>query len=302
MAFFAENNINNAQVMIRRSYDVTNTLKSQKEGKNTFKYDAFSHYFAGFVYESKQDWDNAIVEYRLALNNLVDITAFDKQQNIVIRNEIYKALGRLATFRNRPDVLNIIKKESPKLTWTNENTLLQKGEVFIVYECGKSPIKVPKSLTIPVGGTTTASISIPTYEVLPYQSHFANIFMNNALIDRTIIMENIGQMAQEALNVSRAGDIAKMSARVIAKTLAAREAGKDNDLAGLAMDFLNKQTEVADTRSWTALPDTIQIARIIVDSNKETTIEIHPQADAIQKFSVTMRPGEKKLFRFRTFN
>lgn len=301
MAFFTNNNIENAQVMIRRAYDVTNILQSENEGKNTFKYDAFSHYFGGLVYETRQDWDNAIVEYRLALDNLSKDEDVNKNPTSSQKMEILKSLGRLAEYRNREQIVKQIKKEFPNITWIKEQSLLNKGEVYIVYECGKSPIKVPENIVVPTG-KTIVRISFPKYKNLPYASHYADIFVKNKLTHKTVVMENIGKMAYEALSDRRVRDIAKMAARVISKDLVARKLNDENPFAGLAADIFNVATEVADTRSWTTLPDTIQVARIPVEADQATEIEIRPQVGAVKKFSVTLHPGEKKLYRFRTFN
>ena len=245
IAFLASNNISNALVMIRRTYDVTNALQNENEGKNTFKYDAFSHYFAGLVYEDKSDWDNAIVEYRLALTN---ISAGGKSnEDSEKKNEILKALGRIAEYRKRSDILDLVKKEGPHITWQKQENLLSKGEVYIIYESGKSPIKVADDIVIPTG-KTIARISFPKYKDLSYNCHYADISVAGKIIHRTVVMEDIGKMAQEALADRRIRDIAKMAARVIAKDLLARKLNDENPLAGLAADLFNVATEVADTR------------------------------------------------------
>lgn len=285
--------------MIRRTYDVTNALQSENEGKNTFKYDAFSHYFAGMVFEDKKDWDNAIVEYRLALTNIS--SAEKTAGNSAEKTEILKALGRLGEYRHRGDILDLVKKEGTNISWQKQEQLLNRGEVYIIYECGKSPIKETEDLVIPTG-KTVARISFPKYKSLPYSSHYADIYVAGKLVHRTVLMENIGKMAEQALSDRRVRDIAKMAARVIAKDLVARKLNDENPYAGLAADLFNVATEVGDTRSWTTLPDSLQVARIPIEANKETEIEIHPQTGEIQKFNVVLNPGEKKLYRFRTFN
>jgi len=59
-------------------------------------------------------------------------------------------------------------------------------------------------------------------------------------------------------------------------------------------------TEVADTRGWTTLPDTIQIFRVPVAANKNVTITVKPEYEEPKVINVTLAPGEKKLYRFRT--
>jgi hypothetical protein len=298
IGFFANNNLNNAQVMIRRAYDISKNLQQENSGKNLFKYDAFTHYFSGMVYESKNDWDNAIVEYRLAFENIKNENTTEAQ---VQKKEIFKSLGRLAQYRNRTDILNFIRKENPDLKWESQSEMLSQGEVFIIYEAGKSPIKEAEDIYIPIGNSIS-KISFPKYTTLPYISHYADILVDNNLAKRTVIMENIGQMAQQALADRKVRDIAKMTARIAAKSVLANKLGDENPYAGIAASLFNIFSEVADTRSWTSLPDSISVARVLVPVDKDLELVIKPQFGVPKKISVKLHPGEKKLFRFRTFN
>lgn len=300
IAFLANNNVNNAQVMIRRTYDVTNVLQSENSGENTFKYDAFSHYFSGMIYEATKNWDNALVEYRKALENISQQTN-DTDTDKSAKNEVLSSLARIAEYRRRGDILEQVKKLNSHAPWIKQEKLLKKGEIYIIYECGKSPIKRPEEIILPTN-STLVKVSFPKYENFLYQSHYANIYVNHKLIQKTVLLENIGKMAEQALADRRVRDIAKMAARVIAKDVIARKLNDENPFAGLAASILNVATEVADTRSWTTLPDSIQVARIPVEANQKTEIEIMPEVGNAKKFSVTLNAGEKKLFRLRTFN
>ncbi|KAB8027780.1 COG3014 family protein [Fluviispira multicolorata] len=302
LAYFANNDQNNSLVMIRRAYDIKKYLNSENEGKNSFKYDAFSHYFSAMVYESKAEWDNAIVEYRTALKNIQseeNQSSKEKLKNAEI--QILKEIGRLAEFRKRNDLLSELKKANPQLKWNKHTDVLAKGEIYIVYESGKSPIKVPKDFFIPTGGSI-ARVSFPEYKVMSYKSHYADIYIDDKNLGRTIVMEDIGKMGEQALNDRRLRDIVKMAARVITKEIAAKKLRDENPLAGLAANAFNIATEVADTRGWTALPDTIQIFRVSVKPNKETNIIIRPESSNQLTFTVNLKPNEKKLIRFRTFD
>jgi hypothetical protein len=50
----------------------------------------------------------------------------------------------------------------------------------------------------------------------------------------------------------------------VAKKVAASNAGEQDAFAGLLLDIAGLVSERADTRSWSSLPATIQIARIVV--------------------------------------
>lgn len=300
LAFFANNDQNNSIVMIRRTYDIKKALDNENEGNNLFKYDAFSHYFSAMVYETKSDWDNAIIEYRNALKN-IQSGQLQKGNFKSAENQILKDIGRLAEYRNRNDILSDIRKTNANLTWEKHEDLLKKGEVYIIYESGNSPIKVAKDIVVPTD-RTVVRISFPEYKDIPYKSHYADVYLDEKSTGRTVVMEDIGKMAKQALEDRRVRDIAKIAARVIAKDVAARKLGNENPLAGLAANVFSVVTETADTRSWTTLPDTIQVLRVPLLPNKEMKLVIKPEYGSSSDYTLKLAPGEKKLIRFRTFN
>lgn len=300
IAFFANNDQNNSLVMIRRTYDIKKALEADKEGSNLFKYDAFSHCFSAMVYETKGDWDNAIVEYRNALKNIQNNSP-QKGNFKYTENQILKDLGRLAEYRNRNDILSEIRKTNSNLSWEKHVDLLKKGELYIIYESGNSPIKVAKDIVVPTD-RTVVKISFPEYKDISYKSSYSDVYIDEKSVGRTIVMEDIGKMAKQALEDRRVRDIAKIAARVIAKDLVARKLSDENPLAGLAANVFSVVTEVADTRSWTTLPDTIQVLRVPITPNKNIKLTIKPEHGSSINYTVKLAPGEKKLIRFRTFN
>ena len=182
-----------------------------------------------------------------------------------------------------------------------QSELLKQGEVYIIYESGNSPVKTPKEILFPTD-KTVVRVSFPEYKDIPYKNRSSEVFIGQKSFGKTIIMEDIGKMAKQALEDRRVRDIAKIATRVIAKDLAARKLGEESPLAGLAANVFSVATETADTRSWTTLPDTIQVLRVPIIANKETAISIKPEFGSTISYNVKLSPGEKKLIRFRTFN
>jgi hypothetical protein len=294
--FFAQNNINDSAVMIRRTWEVLDNLKSENEGKNTFKYDAFSYYFAGMVFEAQRDWDSALVSYQNARSNLGNqMSAPGHAQEAIV-----KAMGRLAEYRKRSDLLTDLKKTNPSVKWESQEKFNQMGEVYVIHEVGLSPIKVAKDFFIPGGGDRILRISFPDYRDVRYVTTSSRVSLNGSFVGQPILMENIGQMARQALEDRRLWDFAKIAARAVAKDAAAQELGEKSPLLGVAANVFGIATEVADTRSWTTLPDNIQVLRVLVPPNVDNTIEVKPLLLPAQKWSVNLRPGEKKLIRLRT--
>jgi hypothetical protein len=300
LALFANKDNNNAIAMIRRTNDIKHEFSAKEKYKNILKYDLFSSYFSGLMYENKNEWDNAIIEYKKALNNFNENNK-NTDNNQQIENFILKDLARLAEYRKRNDILKEIDTNRRNIKWISQDKFVKMGEIYVVYESGISPIKVAKNIPF-VTNKTYVNISFPEYKQIPYKNHYSEIFINNVLVGKTLIFAEIGKMAKESLENRKAADLTKIAARVIAKDVATRKIGEQNPLAGLAANIFSMSTEVADTRSWTSLPDTIQIYRITVTPNKEFTLKIKPEFGSPIEQSITLNAGEKKLIRFRTFD
>ena len=179
---------------------------------------------------------------------------------------------------------------------------MEKGEVYVVYEAGKSPPKTPKDFVVPTGDTAVR-ISFPVFKESYYSSRGAEVFLDDKPMGRTVLVQDVGQLAQQALDDRRFRDIVKLAARVIVKDQAARAAGRAlGPLAQIATNVAGVVTETADTRSWTSLPDSIQILRVPVPAHQEVRIRIRPDSGNPVEFKIKARPGEKKLIRARTFD
>lgn len=299
MAYFANNEPQKAIVEARKSYEVLNAL-NKKDEKGKFSRDAFTHLLAGWIYETRREWDAAIVEYRNALEAAAANSSWSHAASIKL--PIAQALASVAELRNRSEILTQLKKEYPGLQWNKQVELREKGEVFVIYEAGKSPLKVPADVTLPVQGNIVR-VSFPAYKDLPYSSHTAEVFLNNESVGKTTVAQDIGALAKQALADRRVRDTVRMVARVIAKDQAARAVGKNmGPLAQLAANIAGAATETADTRAWTFLPDTLQVLRIPVAAQIDNRIVIKPIGGKPFEVMLNLKPGEKRFVRYRTFN
>ncbi|MCA2961215.1 MAG: tetratricopeptide repeat protein [Silvanigrellales bacterium] len=303
LAYFASGEPDKAIVEARRTNEILQVVNENAKGKkNVFSRDAFAHYLSGLIYEAKEEWDAAIVEYRKAL----DAAEGNKQwQAEVSSRPIAESLARLAEFRKRSELVAQATRLFPDLRWSKLADLREKGEVYIVYESGKSPLKVPQDVPVPIDNGVV-NISFPVYKRTYYSARSASVFVDNVRVGETIVMEDVGKLAEQALSDRRGRDITRMIARVIAKDQASRAAGRAagnlGPLVRLATSVAGAVTERADTRSWTSLPDTIQVLRVAVPSGKVVRVKVDPNVGPPREFTVNLRPGEKKLVRLRTFD
>jgi hypothetical protein len=77
-------------------------------------------------------------------------------------------------------------------------------------------------------------------------------------------VEDVDMLARYSLQQAMPGIMARATARAIVKYNTQHSAGENSSLAGLLMTVTNLMTERADTRSWSTLPQEIQLQRILL--------------------------------------
>jgi hypothetical protein len=298
LAYLAANQPNEAIVEARRTAKVLEKLSEENGKKGKYSQDGFAHMLAGVIFEMKRNWDDALIEYRRALD------ATESNRGWATRLQprtAAEALGRLAEFRMRKEIVEDLRKKYPAVTWKKQNELDEKAELLVVYEAGRSPLKRTEEMTIPTGGVFTR-ISFPVYHNEYYASQGATIFVNAQNEGRTEIVEDIGALARQALADRRGTYIAKLTARAIAKAVIIEQTyRKFGVFAGLGANVAAFVTEVADTRSWTSLPDLIGFSRVVVPPETDLQIKIAPDVGTPFTTKIRLLPGEKRLIRLRTF-
>lgn len=298
LSYFADGSLPKAMVEIRKTYQLINRLKLDKDDSR-FKIDGFPYFVSGLLYESSREWDSAIIEYKKAIERYSD----SKMSNHKITlNLVADSLWRIAEFRRRDDILKFLKSRDFKKPRDTLQEINREAEVFLVIEEGQSPIKVGQNFAIQLD-SSIVNIAFPQYQRIsnPYLSH--EVFCGNEQCGETALSSDIETLAIDALERRRLTYFAKMTARLLIKEKLRETARKHlGELGGLAVMAANFSTERADTRSWTLLPANIQIARIKVPANKSTSIRLKGRSPLQpQKWTVNLKPGAKKLLRIRYF-
>lgn len=299
IAFFANEQPERAIVEVRRTYELLKVMNAKgSDAKNNISRDAFAHYLSALIYEAREEWDAAIVEYRNAIEAFKD----NKDWSGGVTSRLfYEPLGRLAESRGRAEIVAQVKKAMPGLTWMKQAELNKMGEVYVVYEAGRAPLKVAQDFPVPVNGGVI-NISFPVYQRTGSGAGGATVSVNGRSVGSTQIVQDVEALAIEALTQRRGRDLVRLAARVIAKDQASRAAGKAfGPLARLATSVAGAVTERADTRSWTSLPATVQILRVPVDAGVDSRILVTTGSGRPEEFVTKLRPGEKKLVRLRRF-
>jgi hypothetical protein len=299
LAFLAAENPNAAIVEARRTAKVLENLVRASDGKALYQRDSFAHYLAGVVFEMKREWDNAIIEYRRSIEAMQQNKSWATEVQV---ESVAFALARLAEKRGRRDVLEKLAKDLPGFRYAPREGENNSAEVVVFYEAGKVPIKQTEDLFVNAG-SQIIRVSFPKFVDEYYASRRATVFVNGVEKARTLVAQDVGALAKQALSDRKPKYIAKIIARNLAKAVIAEETRKRaGPIAGLAVSLIGAAVEVADTRAWNTLPDVLAVARVAVPTGQKVVVKVLPDFGGAREFTYeSLSPGELKVVRLRTF-
>lgn len=299
LSYFALGNLNAALVEIRRAYNLISKLKLDTDEQSS-RIDGFPFLISGLLYESNKNWDSAIIEYRKALKHYQ--TKFN-ERNSGITKLTADSLWRIAEFRGRNEIIKQLSESGftkPADSLVKRNS---QGEVIVLIESGQSPIKIPRDYPIQ-HDEGVINISFPAYQAITRTNPTTRVTCNESDCEVATIATDIGVLAEKALEQRRLRDLTKMAARILLKEGSRRAARKQfGELGGFAVMVANAVTERADTRSWTLLPENIQIARIPVTADVPMKISVNLSNTVNSgQWNVKLSPGSKQILRIRSLN
>jgi hypothetical protein len=268
------NDIDEALVEARKVDNKLNLFNDKYEHKNVYKNDAFARYICGILYEMKNQYDDALIEYRKSYEAFKD---YEKYYGTKPPLFLIKDMLRLTDKLNFKDEHEKLKKEYPNIEWISQNEMKNKSEIIVIAYIGLSPIKedyfvdvyLPKEKDI-------IRVAFPKF--VERKSIISHVDIE---IDRKIysssLFENISAIAKKNLEDRIARIYAKAVARATTKYIAAKEIKKEakkkeipilSALVSFITDVYKVATEESDKRSWRTLPNNIQLARILIEPGK----------------------------------
>lgn len=203
--------------------------------KNSYQ-NAFTHYLAGYLYESYGERGLAASGYRKAI---------ELKPNVAVLEDALKAVD------NR---YKTIKRDQ--------------SDVLLIYETGLAPaydsISVP--IPLPLGGALTLTpVSFPLVKDTDNGALIDSIFNDNTKINLAQVT-NVNTMAKRALKDEMPGIILRSVVRATSK-LVAQAAINEVDKTGISGWILiagGFVIEGADERMWRLLPSNISIGRAVL--------------------------------------
>jgi len=257
------------------------------KGPNLTREVGYLRHFAGIVYEAAGEANDAMVSYRLAL------AAYEEGGGAP--PELVAAALRLTHRLGLNDVGAEIAARHPNIDPAPET-----AEAVVVVHAGRIPHRRTESVIVPGGQGFPVRLSLPglTGGGGGRRRVVARTPEGRVTVPAAV---SLADAARADLAAARVRDMARLVARAVAKEVVARKARRDGgDVAGLLVRVVNIATEVADTRSWEALPATLYLARIPL-SPPSATVEVIVDGHTVVSRQLAVEAGKFYLVKARLF-
>lgn len=259
--------------------------------------DAFVRYLSGIIYEMLGESDQALVSYRQAYEiyrSARDRIGLDTPQ--VVKQDLLRLLASQRLW----DEYKRLKNEFGMTNFKAMKVGNGYGEVIVVLGKGLAPQREENAIqTFSDEVSDMVRIALPAYKQAPAVLPRARIQVNDKQQPLEPV-ENIDALARSALN----DDIAIITTRALARAVIKHKTQKEvqdkqGGLAGFLMTVTNMATERADTRSWSTLPQEIELGRMLLPEGQHRIhIELVNAAgrvvDSIEQ-TVTIKSGQRLL-------
>ncbi len=257
------------------------------KGRELAREVGYLRHFAGIVYEAAGEENDAMVSYRLALARY--------REGGGPPADLVAAALRLSRRLGLLDEAAALAARHPGIAPAPEG-----AELVVVVHTGRIPHRITESLLVPGGRGFPVRLSLPA--LTDGSSGPKRITVHTPGGTTAIAPAlNLAAAARADLMAARGRDMARLVARAVAKEVAARKARRDGgEVAGLLVRAVNIATEVADTRSWEALPATLYLARLPL-SPGSATVEVSAGGRPVARRELVVERGKFYLVKVRLF-
>lgn len=223
--------------------------------------DAFLRYLEGIIYENMDEKDSALISYRKAY------TIYKEKGGVqypLPPEQLKKDLLRLLAWNGLWSEYKSFKKEFNMPNFKPAKTSNKFGELVVILNNGLAPIR--SETAIPIFSAEVQKnlrVAFPVYNQARKSLYASRVSINKQQQDLETV-EDIDALARYSLEQAMPGIMARATARAVIKYNSQQTANDSGGIAGLLMTITNIVTERADTRSWSTLPQEIQLKRILL--------------------------------------
>jgi len=238
-------------------------VKVQEWGGDT-EADAFVRYLAGLVYEALNEPDEALVSYRKSYKIYQNRHALYPEIPFNLQKDLLRMTARLHLWNE----YKRYKKSFGLKDYHPPGKDKTSGDLVVILNNGLAPER--GEIIIPIYSDDIQKkvrIAFPSYKVPKQPLMLARISIDKKQATLETV-EDIDTQARHALAANMPAIMARATVRAVLKYNSQLEAKKQGDLAGLLVSIANYATEHADTRSWSTLPEEIQLQRLQLPAGK----------------------------------
>jgi len=305
LAYASQGKTDDALVEIRKVQTKCNILKEKNASNKAIKDDGFLRYLAGILYEQDKDYDNAYISYYTAWK------AYQLEAQCPIPPTLKSVLLTLAKKTGRTDDIEEFKKSFGTLP--EESPLVGSTEIVAVSLIGDGPVIISKEFATTAvdveGKTWHLKFAIPEFKRTSSFVNSVELFLPGAMGVPSDLVEESRNLCQNDLEARMGGIIAKTTARVLVKTIAAHKAKQklyqssgnnplSNFVLGMATDVTMDQLEHADTRVCRLFPGEVRIARVPVKPGQyDITLGLRTRSgsETTPARKVDVKAGDKRI-------
>lgn len=223
--------------------------------------DAFLRYLEGMIYENLGEEDSALISYRKAY------TVYKEKGGVqypITPGTIKKDLLRMLARQGLWSEYKTYKKEFNMSAFKPVKASNDFGELIVILNNGLAPIRSEKALPIFSSEVQqNLRVAFPVYDQPKQRLYSSRIIVNN-IPHPLETVEDIDSLARHSLEQDMPGIMARATARAVVKYNSQKSVSENSSIAGLLLTVTNLVTERADTRSWTTLPQEIQLQRVLL--------------------------------------
>ncbi len=223
--------------------------------------DGFIRYLEGIIYESLGEYDDALISYRKAY------TVYKEKggsQYPAASSGLKKDLLRLLAWQGLWSEYKSYKKEFNMTNFKAAKASNKFGEVVVILNNGLAPIRGETALSIfSTEVQQNLSVAFPVYKQAKQSLYDAQVSVGDKQYNMESV-EDVDALARYSLEQAMPGIMLRATARAVVKYNTQHTANEKSSLAGFLITITNLVTERADTRSWTTLPQEIELKRIVL--------------------------------------
>ncbi|VAW58555.1 hypothetical protein MNBD_GAMMA11-2509 [hydrothermal vent metagenome] len=220
----------------------------------------FMRYFSGIIFEILGEDDSATVSYRKAVDAYINTKA---RHGLNVPQSLQFDLLRMLS---KMQLLNEFVEYQQRFALNNFQLpdMDNKGELIVVLGNGMSPQRAQVSIHVwSTELSANIKIAVPAYLHPPARLNKVRLQINDRYYPLEVV-SNIDGLARSALSEKMPVITARALARAVVKKQSEKQAGERNGYMQLALLIFNLSTEIADTRSWSTLPQEFELARVLL--------------------------------------